>query len=132
MTRTVDLTHSGNCAACGYLTRLHYDDENRMVGCAGATRLYAVDRGRLLQLKLQRNEAARIEALGSIRLTPLGKWQVKIGGRRHGAWQTWTTRRLAEQHVESYYNEQALRVTLNPQEVAHGDTPRGVEAERPE
>lgn len=126
------LERTGTCTACGYAVRLHYDASNRMIGCAGAARLAPLDKGRLLQLKLQRNDTARQEALGTIRLGIGGKWAVKLGGRQAGHWYTFVTRLQAERAVETYYNEAAIKLVLPLQEKDDGDTERRTETTSPE
>lgn len=115
------------CTACGYEARLHYDDRQQMVGCAGAARLAPVDKGRLIQLKLRQNETLRQEARGTIRGTPSGKYSVRIGGRLRGHWHVFLTRQQCEDAAEQYYNERALAVAIDTtvqQEKEHGHNVR--------
>lgn len=107
-----DREHTGICSACGHEARLHYDGA-RMIGCAGATRLAPVDRGRLLQLKLQQNETAREDARASIRPIPSGKFQARLGGRMHGHWKVFPTRPQAEQAVDEFYNERSTTMVVD-------------------
>lgn len=66
--------------------------------------LEPVQRGRLFQLKLRRNAAARKDALASIRPRPQGNWQVRIGGRVRGRWLVLPTRAAAERAANDHYN----------------------------
>jgi hypothetical protein len=64
-------------------------------------------RGRMFRLRLIRNQAARSEALASIRQTPKG-WQARLGGRMRGRTETFGTKAAAERAVNDHYNEAAL------------------------
>ena len=100
---------AGNCL-CGIAVSLHFDDQNRMRGCAWAAKqIKPVDKGRLFKLKIQKNHEARQAALQSIRPTPRG-WSVKIGGAVKGKTVVMPSKERAVQAVNDHYNDAMMAV----------------------
>lgn len=61
-------------------------------------------RGRLFQLKLRHNKAARDAARETLRERPDGQWQARIGGRLRGRTVVSPLRRVVEAEIEEHYN----------------------------
>ena len=69
--------------------------------------------GRLFQLKLKRNYAARVKALESIRLVSPGRagsrWEARIGGKMRGRTVRFASKASATYAVGYHYNEQMMQ-----------------------
>jgi hypothetical protein len=69
--------------------------------------------GRLFQLKLKRNYAARVAALESIRLVSPGRagsrWEARIGGKMRGRTERFASKDAATYAVNYHYNEQMMQ-----------------------
>jgi hypothetical protein len=68
----------------------------------------AIRRGRLFQLKMKRNRAARLDALETVRQRPDGLWQARVGGRMRGITVVAATQKQIEAMVNDHYNERML------------------------
>ena len=84
-----------------------------------------VPANKLLAMRMQRNAAAREDALKTVRMLPNGRWTVRVGGKIKGRSVVVNTRNEAVAAANDHYNNWAQRILRAYREGGtHGHDPK--------